>query len=127
MRAGLQHCCRAGRERNDVPLARGVTIARTGEQLYAVHELPAAADDDGIIRVQRDAADAFDPDAASSFAGVSITMRHPDGAIDPTNWRHPSIGHVRNVRRDGDHLVADLVVHDQPSGATQPGYTVDAC
>jgi hypothetical protein len=95
---------------------RDVTIARTGVQHYHRLELPgidADADSNGMIRVQRDEDEVFDERAIASFEGVPITMEHPDSAVEPANWRDLAVGHVQNVRRDGDTLIADLLVHDR--------------
>jgi hypothetical protein len=97
-------------------LARDVVIARSGEQLYAPYEVGEtedAADDDGYIHVQRDAQEVFSPTAMASFEGAPVTLGHPEEAVGPSNWRQLSVGHAQNVRRDGDHLVADLVITDQ--------------
>jgi hypothetical protein len=93
-------------------LLRDVTIARTGEQQYNSSELPlAGAGEGGMIRVMRDEAEVFHPRAMASFEGVPITMTHPDIAIDPSNWSSLAVGHAQNVRRQGNTLVADLMIH----------------
>ena len=99
-------------------LCRDAPIARVGMQLYHVAELPDAADaatpdDDGMIEVLREPDQVFDPDAMASFQAVPITMGHPDDPVGPDNWRDLSVGHVANIRRDGDFLVGDLLIHDQ--------------
>jgi hypothetical protein len=98
-------------------LARDVPIARTGQQTYSVFELPGfedAADADGWIAVQRDEGQVFDPLSMASFEGVPVVMRHPEAAaIGPDNWRTLAVGHAQNVRRSGDMLIADLLIHDR--------------
>lgn len=92
-------------------LCSNVTIARTGTQSYHPSEIGLAGD--GMIGVQRDAEQVFDPRAMASFEGAPITMQHPITDVGPSNWRAHAVGHVQNVRRVGDRLVADLLVHDQ--------------
>jgi uncharacterized protein len=92
---------------------RDVTIARTGEQLYHPSELGVDADTDGMIRVTRDDDEVFDQRAMASFEGVAVTLQHPTMPVDTGNWRDLAVGHVANVRRDGDTLIADLLVHDR--------------
>jgi hypothetical protein len=97
--------------------ARDVVIARTGAQTYHRNELFGVdcrdiADRDGMVRVTRDEAEVFDPQSMASFEGAPITMGHPDGLVDSNTWKHLAVGHVQNVRRNGDHLVADLLIHD---------------
>jgi hypothetical protein len=93
-------------------LLRDVTIARTGEQEYNSSELLLAdAGEGGMIRVMRDEAEVFHPRAMASFEGMPITMTHPDIAIDPFNWSSLAVGHAQNVRRQGNTLIADLMIH----------------
>jgi hypothetical protein len=100
-------------------LCHGVKLARTGQQFYHVSEIPFAAGDatpdgNGMIRVWRGADQVFNARSMASFEGAPLTMRHPDGGgVDPANWSALSVGHAQNIRRDGDFLVGDLVVHDQ--------------
>jgi hypothetical protein len=96
-------------------LIRDVVIARTGEQLYDPYEVEGAdAADDGWVHVERHASEVFAPRSMASFEGMPVVLGHPEeGAVDPSNWRRFSIGHAQNVRRDGKHLVADLLIHDQ--------------
>jgi hypothetical protein len=92
-------------------LCRDVTIGRTGWQDYAGWEI--GLDDPGMVQVRRDPADVFDPDTMASFESVPVTLTHPDDGVGPDTWRAYSVGHATNIRRDGDRLVADLVIHDR--------------
>jgi hypothetical protein len=99
-------------------VCHGVKIARVGSQVYHISELPLAADDaepdaNGMIAVWRDEAEVFSRPAMGSFEGVPVVLRHPSDGVDPASWSELSIGHAQNVRRDGDFLVADLVIHDR--------------
>ncbi len=96
-------------------LCSDVVIARTGRQFYHALELPGEvdADDDGMVAVQRDPQEVFDETSMGSFEGAPVTLRHPSDNVGPTNWRSVAVGHAQNVRRVGDTLVADLIVHDR--------------
>jgi len=98
-------------------ICKNVPIARTGEMLYAEHEIGLSGDERGIVRVTRDAEDVFDEKTIASFEGKPITIDHPDDLeVNPENWKELSVGVVQNVRRgkdaDEDKLFADLIVQD---------------
>lgn len=93
-------------------VCKDVPIARTGHMTYVDAELPKIqAGRDRLIHVTRDDA-LFEPDAIASFEGAPLTDAHPPDFINPRTWRKHSIGHVQNVRRDADKLIADIVVTD---------------
>jgi hypothetical protein len=100
-------------------LVRDVPIATTGTQLYHAAEIAGALgdntaiDDAGMVEVLRHPKDVFDPRAMASFEGASVVMQHPDDVVDPGNWRGLAVGHAQNIRRDGDLLVADLIISDE--------------
>jgi hypothetical protein len=96
---------------------RDVTIGRTGDQFYHHHELlgvdtDGMADRSGMVRVRRDSDAVFDAQSMASFEGTPIVMGHPEQPVDTDTWRQHAVGHAQNVRRVGDRLVADLLVHD---------------
>jgi hypothetical protein len=97
---------------------RDCIIARTGDQFYhrselwGVDDVDDVADRNGMVRVSRDAEQVFDQRSMSSFEGAPITLGHPDMDVGPDTWRELSVGHAQNIRRVGDHLVADLLIHD---------------
>lgn len=90
-------------------LCKDVPIARIGEQLYHASELPMLGMRDGIIHVDREAAEVFDPASIASFQGKPIVDDHPLDIIDPDNIAAHQIGTATNVRRGGDVLLADLL------------------
>lgn len=59
----------------------------------------------------------FAADAMASFEDMAVTIDHPRGSngvprkVTPDTWRGDAVGHMRNVRREGSNVVADLVVH----------------
>ncbi len=74
-------------------------IARTGVQTY-----PNGAE-------YRPGSTVFDPDSMASFRGVAITVGHR-AFVDAKNVKEISVGFVRDVRRDGIYLAAELVIVD---------------
>jgi len=55
----------------------------------------------------------FSAAAIESFNGVVITNDHPDEFIDKNNVSQHNAGHaLSNGRRDGDHLVNEIVITD---------------
>jgi hypothetical protein len=65
-----------------------------------------------MINVLRPESEVFDQRSLSSFEGVPVTLLHPDVGIDPSNWQRLSVGHAQNIRREGDYVLADLVIGD---------------
>lgn len=88
-----------------------VPIARTGEMTYRASELGLDGPD-RLVTVYRDPADVFHPDALASFEGKDITAGHPAESVGPVNHAAYSRGHIQNVRREGDFVIADLLVKD---------------
>lgn len=89
-----------------------VPIARTGDMVYRAGELGLEGDPDRPVTVRRYAEDVFDPAAVASFEGKDVTAGHPAESVSPANHAAYSKGHVQNVRREGEKLVADLLVKD---------------
>lgn len=92
-------------------ICRDVPIARTGEMTYQASELGLDGPD-RLVTVYRDPADVFHPDALSSFEGKDITAGHPAESVGPANHSAYSRGHIQNVRRAGEFVIADLLVKD---------------
>jgi len=93
-------------------LCEGVPIARTGDMTYLAGELQLDGDPARPVTVHRYPEDVFDPAAMSSFEGKDVTSGHPPEHVGPENHAAYSKGHLQNVRRSGDYLVADLLVKD---------------
>lgn len=94
-------------------IARNVPIARTGEQTYLARELGLTDGDlERPVTVYRDERDVFDPAAMASFEGKDVTDGHPTEGVAPANHANYSKGHIQNVRREGEHLTADLFIKD---------------
>ncbi len=94
-------------------LCRNVPIARTGTQTYLARELGLEnGDPDRPVTVYRGETEVFDPAAMASFEGKDITDEHPPETVTPANFASYTKGHLQNVRREGELLVADLFVKD---------------
>lgn len=72
---------------------------------------------DGTVRRElRLAEEIFRADSLATLEdAVVIDIAHHTGMVDPKSWKKSSLGHVKNVRRDGSFIAATLVVND---GAT---------
>ncbi len=93
-------------------ICRNVPIARTGTMEYLARELCLEGDPERIVTVNRYEEDVFSPAAMASFEGKIVTDNHPPDNILPETAGAYSRGHVQNVRREGDKLVADLHITD---------------
>lgn len=90
-----------------------VPIGRVGEQLYGAEELPDVTPDArGEIRISRPAEEVFAEESMRSYEGKPVVIEHPDVPVTPENWRELAMGHAQNVRRQGDLLLADLMITD---------------
>lgn len=97
----------------------GVPIARTGTQDYLVEEIFTEEDakkyglDYGDkVTLHRRPEDLFTQDSLRSYEGKSFTFHHPPVMVDVDNVYEYEEGHVQNIRREGDHVVGDIVVKD---------------
>jgi len=81
-------------------------VARTGILVYK--------NPDGTERRELRLADeCFKADSLATLAHAAVTdIEHHRGLIDATNWKAAALGHVDNVRQDGDFVVADLHIND---------------
>lgn len=93
-------------------ICRNVPIARTGEMVYLARELRLGGDPERLVMVHRAPEDVFDPAAMASFEGKPVTDGHPPENVGPENFSAYARGHVQNVRREGDYLLADLYIND---------------
>jgi len=93
-------------------ICRNVPIARTGTQQYLAGELQLEGDPDRVVDVERRAEDVFEDAALASFEGKPVTDGHPPENVGPENFSAYARGHVQNVRREGEYVVADLYIND---------------
>ncbi|UJW24783.1 MULTISPECIES: DUF2213 domain-containing protein [Pseudomonas] len=106
--------------------------ARTGVYQYVSTELdlPGPA---RIVNVYKPAEELFDPDSMATYVDKDVTNDHPEDLVDSTTFKDVSVGHVRGVEREGDHLIVDMIIKDQSaindieSGKAElsPGYTAE--
>lgn len=86
-------------------------LARTGIQTYYAGELGVIdRKPTDKINVYRDEKDVFDPKSMASFENKPLTIEHPEDFVTADNWQEQAVGFVRNVRRDGNYLAADVIV-----------------
>lgn len=92
----------------------GVPVGRVGEMDYADGETPVAADSNGRVKIIRKAEEVFKPETLKSFEGKPVTITHPDGMVDPSNWNKLAKGIMQNVRRGegewAEDIIADLLI-----------------
>lgn len=95
-------------------ICQAVPIGRTGDMQYMARELNIndGGDPERLIAVSRDAAELFALESIASFEGKPVTDEHPQEDVAPDNWGNYARGHAQNVRKDGDFLVADLLITD---------------
>lgn len=72
-------------------------------------------EDDGTERLEyRPPSEVFHEDSLASFAFVPVTDNHPPAMLDIENAKAASVGSVgERVRRDGDHVIASMVLSDK--------------
>lgn len=93
-------------------ICRNVPVARTGTQDYLARELNLDGDPESIVTVNRHPEDVFELATLASFEGKPVTDGHPPESVLPENFSSYARGHMQNVRRDGDYIVADLFIND---------------
>lgn len=93
-------------------ICHDVPIARIGPMEYRRGEVQLDGDPVQTVKINRYPEDVFEAAAIASFEGKDITAGHPPDNVGPENYAAYSKGHVENVRRSGDYLIADLLVKD---------------
>ena len=93
-------------------ICHDVPIARTGPQDYLAREMMLDGDPERIVTVQRHPEDVFEAATLACFEGKPVTDGHPPENVGPENYSAYTKGHVQNVRRSGDYIVADLYIND---------------
>ena len=66
-----------------------------------------------VYKVFRDEKEVFNPETIKSFEGKPLTLTHPNDDVTAKNWKDTAIGHIQNVRREGDFLVGDAYINDE--------------
>lgn len=95
-------------------ICKDVPLARVGAFLYSAGELGLEGRDpmEGI-NVRREADELFAPESLASFEGKPVTDGHPEEFASLDNVKQLSCGHAQNVHREGDLMVADLIITDK--------------
>jgi len=93
-------------------VCKDVKIARIGVQKYLGQELGEKDRAYQMINVHRLPEDVFDKDTLNSFEGKPVSDDHPRDGVSLDNFTSHYKGHAQNVRRDGDYIIADLVITD---------------
>ena len=79
-------------------------LARTGVQNYP-------QPDGSVRREYRPPEEVFKADSLRTFDTATVTIGHPT-MIDPSNWKEHAVGDIRNPKRDGKYVAAELVIRD---------------
>ncbi|MBN7278983.1 DUF2213 domain-containing protein [Vibrio cholerae] len=88
--------------------------AKTGIQEYFAHELGLTdRPHDAVVRVMRFENEVFSQSALDSYVGADITIEHPDTFVSSETFKNSSVGLVTAAARDGDFVLADMIVKDQ--------------
>ena len=86
-------------------------LARIGPMQYLGEEIGKQSGK--VYDVYVDESELFNDATMKSFEGVSVTVEHPtEMEVNAHNWKELAVGHISNVRRDGDFLIGDVVVND---------------
>ena len=86
-------------------------LARIGPMQYLGEEIGKQSGK--VYDVYVDESELFNDATIKSFEGVSVTVEHPtEMEVNAHNWKELAVGHISNVRRDGDFLIGDVVVND---------------
>lgn len=95
-------------------ICSNVPIGRIGWMKYLGQEIPTDfGEPTGVwVDVYRSPDELFSPNTIASFEGKSVTNTHPTTLLDINSAPMTERGHVQNVRREGDFLVADLFIKD---------------
>lgn len=92
---------------------------------YHPSELGLPVGDGKMIRMFTPADALFSADVMDNI--TDFVESHPDGnQVTPDNWRKFAIGDAKNIRRDGNKLIGDLLVKDKAAIQTiQDGKKVE--
>lgn len=91
-------------------LCLDVPIARTGTMIYGPGESEIPVGPDGLTHIERNPDQVFRPETIASFNGKPVVNDHPEHGVTPANWNELAVGTVMNPRREGDLMIADLLI-----------------
>jgi len=81
------------------------TITRTGVFSYLNRN-------GSLRRELRLPSEVFNADSVGSFEDRAVTNNHPPVALTSRNTSRYQVGHARDVRQDGDHVAATILITD---------------
>lgn len=89
-------------------------ITRAGAVEYYGYELGMlGVNANKKFTINRTIEELSSPETLASFDGQTLTLTHPDeGEIDAIEWRDKAIGHIQNVRVEGDYILCDVYIKD---------------
>ncbi|MFS1564169.1 MAG: DUF2213 domain-containing protein [Candidatus Arsenophonus phytopathogenicus] len=91
-------------------------IAKVGTQEFEGWELSSHVPNlppTQRYKVEVSPEDLFDAETIASFEGKPLTFFHaPNNEVTSDNWKNTAIGHVQNVKQEGDYLTADVFLYD---------------
>lgn len=96
-------------------LAVRANIARTGVYQYTRASIGMTdGNPNELVGVYRPEDTVFSDESLASFGHRPITINHPIGDVSAKTWKKLSVGHTGDkVRRDGDHVVVDMLLMDE--------------
>lgn len=66
------------------------------------------------IKVNRTIEELSKPETLKSFEGMPLTITHPDDKeVSSEDWSEKSVGHIQNVRVEGNYIVCDAYIQDK--------------
>lgn len=66
------------------------------------------------IEVNRTIEELSKPETLRSFEGMPLTITHPDDKeVNASTWGDKAVGHIQNVRVDGNYIVCDAYIQDK--------------
>ena len=93
-------------------------LGNIGVQKYRGKEIGLKDEEaEKVIEMVRDEESVFDEVSMSSFEGKPITLFHPKGKVNSTNYKKYIVGSIKDVKRDESNLSSDIVIYDE--------YTID--
>lgn len=88
-------------------------IASVGELDYLGSELGINDRPNEIFKVHQTKEELFSPETIASFEGMPVTLLHPDDMeVTASDWKEKSVGHIQNVKPEGDRLTCNVYVQD---------------
>ena len=66
------------------------------------------------VKVHRTIEELSKPETLRSFEGMPLTITHPDDKeVNASTWGDKAVGHIQNVRVEGNYIVCDAYIQDE--------------